>query len=240
MKVAMAIASRELGSYFRQPAGWIIIALYLMLCGLVFARILTPGEPASLRAFFTYSSILLLPVAPAITMRLISEELRSGTMESLLTAPISGPGLVLGKFLGAGWFLLAMLVPTAIYVVILYRVAQPAPDIGPIISGYLCLILTGLLYLAIGTLASSLTSNSTLAFMVTLFAILGLVLLDGAADFALIPDRARAVLFALSLRPRIIDFARGVIDTGHIVFFISAAAWFLVWATAAVELRRWR
>jgi ABC-2 type transport system permease protein len=239
MKGAMAIASRELGSYFRQPAGWIIIALYLLLSGLLFSlRILSPGEPASLRYFFTYSGLLLLPVVPAISMRLISEELRSGTIESLLTSPLTGPGLVLGKFFGAGGFLLMMMVPTGIYVGILYRFAEPAPDIGPIVSGYLCLLLTGLLYLAIGTLASSLTSNATLAFMMTLFAILGLVLLEGAGEW--VPERFRPVLFALTLTPRIADFARGIIDSAHVVFFVSAAAWFLVWAVAAVELRRWR
>jgi gliding motility-associated transport system permease protein len=239
MRGSMAIATRELSSYFRQPAGWIIIALYLLLAGLVFGlKILTPGEPASLRSFFTYSGILLLPVVPAISMRLIAEEIRLGTIEGLLTAPIKGAGLVIGKFMGAGVFLLLMLAPTALYVLILFRVAQPRPDIGPIISGYLCLLLTGLLYLSIGTLASSLTSNSTLAFMMTLFAILGLMLLENAADQ--VPERVKPVLFALTLTPRIVDFARGVVDTGHIVFFISAAAWFLVWAIAAVELRRWR
>jgi ABC-2 type transport system permease protein len=235
----MAIATRELSSYLRQPVGWIVIALYLLLTGLVFGlKILTPGEPASLRSLFTYSGILLLPVVPAISMRLIAEEIRSGTIESLLTAPIRGAGLVMGKFMGAGAFLLLMLIPTGVYVLILFRVAQPRPDIGPIISGYVCLVLTGLLYLSIGTLASSLTSNATLAFMMTLFAILGLMLLENAADQ--VPDKVKPVLFALTLRPRIVDFARGLIDTGHIIFFVSAAAWFLVWAIAAVELRRWR
>jgi ABC-2 type transport system permease protein len=241
MNVAVAIASRELSSYLRQPAGWIITALYLLLSGLIFNRyVLSPGEPATLRYFFTYAGVLLLPVVPAISMRLIAEEIRSGTIESLLTAPITGPGLVLGKYLGAAAFLVAMFIPTGLYVLILFRVAQPTPDIGPIISGYLCLLLTGLLYLAIGTFASSLTSNATLAFMMTLFAILGLLMLQNAAEFDGIPKIIRPVLLALTPTPRIVDFARGVIDTGHIVFFVSAAAWFLVWAIAAVELRRWR
>src|SRR5207244_13521406 len=101
MRGATAIATCELGSYLRQPAGWIIIALYLLLSGLVFGfAVLSPGEPASLRFFFTSSGWLLLPVAPAISMRLIAEELRSGTIESLLTSPLSGPALVLGKFFG--------------------------------------------------------------------------------------------------------------------------------------------
>jgi ABC-2 type transport system permease protein len=239
MRAATAIATRELSSYFRQPVGWIVMALYLLLAGGVFGLgILRPGEPASLRALFTSSGMLLLPVVPAISMRLMAEELRSGTIENLLTSPVGGAGIVLGKFLGAGAFLLTMLIPTGIFALILFRVSQPPPDIGPILSGYVCLILTGLLYLAIGTLASCLTNNATLAFMMTLFAILGLLLVESAADH--VPDNARPIIMALSLRPRIADFARGVVDTAHVVFFVSGAAFFLAWAVAAVELRRWR
>jgi ABC-2 type transport system permease protein len=239
MRGAVAIATRELSSYFRQPAGWIIIALYLLLSGMVFAlAVLVRGEPASLRYFFASSGWLMLPVAPAISMRLISEELRSGTFESLMTSPLSGPSLVLGKFIGACMFMLAMLIPTGIYVAVLFRFASPAPDLGPLVSGYLCLILMGLMYLAVGTLASALTSNATLAFMVTLFAILGFLFMGSVSEHA--PDTLRPILFALTITPRVLDFSRGVIDTGHIVFFLSASAWFLVLAIAAVELRRWR
>jgi ABC-2 type transport system permease protein len=239
MSATAAIATRELGSYFRQPAGWIIIALYLFLTGIVFAlSILVPGEPASLRSFFVLSGWLLLPVVPAISMRLLADELRQGTIEPLLTSPLSGPGLVLGKFMGGACFLFLMLLPTLVYVAILFRVAQPEPDIGPLISGYTCLILLGLLYLAIGTLASSLTSNATLAFMITLFAILGLIFLDTA--YARSPDLLKPVIYAFLLKPRVEDFARGVIDSGHLVFFLSTTAWFLLLAVASVELRRWR
>jgi ABC-2 type transport system permease protein len=239
MSATAAIATRELGAYFRQPAGWIIIALYLFLTGLVFAlSILIPGEPASLRSFFVLSGWLLLPVVPAISMRLLADELRHGTIEPLLTSPLSGPGLVLGKFMGGAMFLVMMLLPTLTYVAVLFRVSQPEPDIGPLISGYTCLILLGLLYLSIGTFASSLTSNATLAFMITLFAILGLIFLEAA--YARVPDVAKPILYAMLLKPRVEDFARGVIDTGHIVFFLSVTVWFLLLAVASVELRRWR
>jgi len=239
MKGAGAIASRELGAYFRQPAGWIIIALYLFLTGLVFAfYVLGPGEPASLRSFFAVSGWLLLPVVPAVSMRLVSDELRSGTMENLLTSPVTGPAIVLGKFWGAAMFLLAMLLPTLVYVVILFRVSAPAPDIGPLVSGYLCLSLLALLYLAIGTLATTLTSNATLAFMITLFAILGFMFMETAYSNS--PAVIRPFLFALVIRTRVDDFAKGVIDSGHVVFFLSTTAWFLLLSVASVELRRWR
>jgi len=239
VRTALTIASRELGSYFRTPAGWVIVALYLFLAGVVFTlSVFMPGRPASLRDFFAVSGWLLLPVAPAISMRLIAEELRSGTIEPLMTSPVGSASLVLGKFAGACVFMLAMLAPTAAYVVVLYRTAEPAPDPGPIAAGYLCLALVGSLSLSIGTLASALTSNATLAFMMTLFGLLGLLFVPSAAPFA--PAAIRPALMALAVTPRIGDFAKGVVDTAHVAFFLGASAWFLLLAVAAVEIRRWR
>jgi ABC-2 type transport system permease protein len=235
----VTLARREFTSYFRQPAGWIIIALYLFLASLIFCLYtLVPGRPATMRDFFAISGWLLLPVAPAITMRLISEELRSGTIEALLTSPAGPWSLVLGKFIGACAFLLAMLVPTGVYVAVLSHYSTLPLDAGPIISGYICLALVGLLYLGIGTLASSLTSNSTLAFMLALFAILGLMFAEAAGGQA--PPGLRELLFSLSLSPRLADFAKGVIDTGHVAFFVSGAMVCVVGAAIVMELRRWR
>jgi ABC-2 type transport system permease protein len=239
MSTAVTIARRELGSYFHTPAGWIIIALYAFLTGIVFAfLVLSPGAPAGLRPFFAVAGWLLLPVAPAVTMRLIAEELRTGSIESILTAPVSSTSLVLGKYLGAVCFLAAMMLPTLVYVGVVMRVANAPLDFGPILSGYLCLALLGMMYLAIGTLASSLTPNATLAFMATMFTILALLFAPWAADF--LPAAARPVIGSLSLADRIGDFAKGVIDTGHVVFFLSAAGWFLLLAVIAMEVRRWR
>lgn len=239
MSVAIAIARRELSSYFRTPAGWVIIALYLLLTGFVFAfDILAPGSPASLRTFFAIAGWLLLPVAPAISMRLIADERRSGTIEALLTAPVGSGSLVAGKYLGGVAFLLLMVAPTLAYVGVLWRVASSPPDLGPILSGYACLLMLGLLYLAIGTLASSLTQNSTLAFIASLVAILGALLLPAAAD--VLPPALRPALAALSVTSRVNDFARGVIDTAHLVFFITTSLWLLLLAVLVMEARRWR
>lgn len=239
MSGVMTIARRELTSYFRTPAGWIILALYLFLTGMVFGRfVLVPGRAASLREFFAVSGWLLLPVAPAVSMRLLAEEIRSGTLEALMTAPVSVAGIVVGKFFGAFLFLVAMLAPTGAYVLILERLANQPIDLGPIMAGYLCLLLMGGLYLAVGTFASSLTGNATLAFLVTLFVILSFMLAASAADF--LPEAFRPLLFSLSLTERIGDFAKGVIDTAHVTFFVCAIAWFLVVASCVMELRRWR
>lgn len=240
MSQALAIGAREYRALFRLPVGWIVIALYLFLSGLVFGMfIIDPGEPASLRAFFAVSGWVLMPIAPAISMRLLSEEFRSGSIEPLMTAPVPDWSVVAGKYAGAAAFLLTMLAPTLVYVLVLRLVADPAPEPGPIITGYLSLLLVGLLYLAVGLLASSLTSNQTLAFVGTLFVLLIAMLL---ADFVapMSPPWLIPALRALSVNQRIGDFAKGLVNTSHVVYFVTVTAWLLVLAAAALQSRRWR
>lgn len=247
MSVLPVIAGREMGSMFRLPAGWVIMALYLLLSGIVFAgAILVPGQPASMRAFFALSGWLLMPVVPAIGMRLFSEEYRAGTIEPLMTAPVDDWSLVLGKYVGACGFLVAMLAPTAVFPVTLWLLADPRPELGPILSGYLSLILQGMLYLSIGLLASSLTSNQTLAFLLTLFSILGMLLLSALGPQAAdqFPPRGaeivRRILSAVSIETRVSDFARGVIDPANIVFFVGLTGFVLTLGVVSVQSRRWR
>jgi ABC-2 type transport system permease protein len=191
-----------------------------------------------MRAFFDASGWLLLPVAPAISMRLLAEEFRTGTVEGLMTAPVSTPALVLGKFLGSILFLLAMLIPTLVYPITLLAVSDPTPDIGPILAGYSCLLLLGILYLALGLLASSATSNATLAFIVTLFLILALLLVGTLGRQ--VEGTLRDIIFAMSLPPRLSDFAKGVIATNHVAWFLSLSALACAFAMIFVQWRRWR
>jgi ABC-2 type transport system permease protein len=188
-----------------------------------------------------------MPVIPAIAMRLFSEEFRSGTIEPLMTAPVGDWTLVLAKYLGACGFLFAMLAPTVLYPITLYLMADPRPDVGPILSGYLSLFLQGTFYLAIGLFASSLTANQTLAFLLTLFSIFGMLVLSTMGpqlargiSSGWLGDVVREVLGSLSVAARVEDFARGVIDTAHIVFFVSLSSLFLVLAVVAIQSRRWR
>ncbi len=239
MRTTFAIAARELNGYIRQPAGWIILSLYLLLAGIVFAAsVLVPGRAATLRDFFALSGWLFLPVVPAVSMRLIAEELRSGSIEYLLTSPVGCFALVWGKYLGALAFVAALLVPTLAYPAILVLYSSPAPPVGPLIAGYICLLLLGGVYLGIGLLASCLTANPTLAFMMTLFAILAVLFAPLAADAA--PVWARDVLAGLSMSARIADFSRGILDTGHIVFFSAIAATSVMLSGVVMEVRRWR
>jgi ABC-2 type transport system permease protein len=234
----LAIAQREWASFFRSSIGWVTIALYLFLSGFWFAlATLRPGEPATLRAFFGVSQWILLFVAPAISMRLIAEEHRGGTMESLMTAPISDWQLVAGKYLGALAFFLTMLAPTAVYPLVLEAVS--APDYGPILAGYLGLVLVGMLYLAAGLFTSALTENQIVSLLSTIFFFVGIeIAATQGARF--LPEPWDGALYALSIHLRIADHAKGVIDTAHAAAFISASAWFVVLAGVVVESRRWR
>lgn len=234
------VARREFGSFFRLPLGWVTIALYLFMCGLVCAlAVLVPGQPASLRAFFSVSYWLLLPVAPAVSMRLMSEELRTGTIESLVTAPLNDFALVIGKYLGAAAFVVVMIAPTLVYPAVLAVVSPGGIDAGPVVSGYAALLLLGMMYLAVGVLVSSLTSNQTLAFLGTLFTLLLMLVATGLGIDA-VPLWARGVLAACAIQPRIADFAKGVIETGHVVFFLSVSAYFVLLAGVVMQSRRWR
>jgi len=236
---AWAVARRELSAYFRQPAGWIIVALYLLLCGAVFSvMVLAPARPATMRPFFDVAGWLLLPVVPAVAMRLFAEEYRTGTIEPLATSPASSLTLVLGKYAGGAIFLACMFAPTLVYPALLTVYSDPAPDLGPIATGYLSLALVAGLYLAVGIAASAGTSNATLAFMTTLFVVLGF-LLAGWLGRSL-DDPWRSMLYRLSIPSRTGDFAKGIIDTSHVVFFGGAIAWCLALTVGIVQWRRWR
>ncbi len=238
MSAVSTICLRELSAMFRIPLGWIVVALFVCLSAMVFVRqTLVPGEPATMREFFRIWWGLMLFLCPAISMRLFSEELRSGTVETTMTAPVGDGLVVAGKFLAGLFFLVLMLVPTLAFVGVLAALTRP--DYGPILSGYLGLILLGALYVAIGTLASACTSSQTLAFLGTLFTLILLDLLPSRIAPQL-PERWAAIVYSASPSERAKPFYAGLIDTAHVVYFIAASVLVLTVATVVVQWRRWR
>lgn len=238
MSRALTVAMREYGSFFRIPLGWVVIALFMCLSAVFFAqRTLVPGNPAELREFFGIWWGLLLFISPAISMRLVSEELRSGTIEPMLTSPVGEWTIVMGKYLASVLFLITMLLPTLAFVGVLAWLSRP--DYGAIGAGYLGLVLLGMLYLAVGTLASCLTSSQTLAFLGTLFVLFVLDLAPSRLA-AQAPEQWAALLFKLSPSFRVADFARGLIDTSTIAFFLLGSFWFVALAAITLQSRRWR
>lgn len=238
MRVLSTIAGREYASMFRLPIGWVVMALYLLLTGVVFAAaILRPGDPASLRGFFTLSDWLLMFIAPAISMRLLSDEWRQGSIESLMTAPISDWHIVTGKYAGAAMFLLTLLAPTLVYVGLLEWLSLP--DYGPIMAGYLGLILTGMLYLSLGIVCSALTASQVVAFLTTIFALL-ILRIGTTLGASALGEPWDQWLYPLSIDIRMADFAMGMIETKHIAVMLAACAWLVTLAVSIVESRRWR
>lgn len=238
MTPMLAVAKREFASFFRTPLGWVVIAAFQAISALFFvARVLVPGEPATMRSFFGVWWALLMFIAPAISMRLVSEEARTGTLEPLLTSPISEASVAIGKYLAGVGFLLTMLVPTLSLAGVLLAVSRPDP--GPIGAGYLGITLLGMLYIAVGLLASTLTSSQTLAFLLTLAA---LVLCDAMASLGAssMPPRVAAIVYAISPNLRTADFARGIVDLGNVGFFVIASAWFVGLSALVLQSRRWR
>lgn len=266
MSATLAIARRELRSYLFSPVGPIIIAVFVFFTALVYfaaAPLLvgggfSDGQPASLRLFFEIGAWVFFFIAPAVSMRTVSEELRSGTIEMLLTAPVSEFQVIFGKFAGAFGFLALMLVPTAVFVFALEQFGRP--DYGEVACGYLGLLLVGAACLSSGILASTLTSSQMMAYLTTIFfwliLLLATVVLPRLAPLAeslaarpengpwldvLLPrvDTVAGILASANPLTRMRGFIIGLVDTFNIVYFLSFTVVFLVAATRALAARRW-
>src|SRR5262249_11387779 len=201
-----AIARRELYSYFVSPIAYVVGALFLVVSGFLFSIILGLSNEASMRSLFGNYAVIFLFIVPALTMRLLAEEQRTGTMELLLTAPVRDSQLVLGKFLGAFLLLLGILAVTAIYPLVLVLAGNP--DRGPILAGYLGVILQGAAFLAIGLFASSLTQNQVIAALLAFVILLLLWLADALGNFT--TGRIGDLFRFLSITRHLDEFPRGM------------------------------
>jgi ABC-2 type transport system permease protein len=237
------LTRREVASYFVSPIAYVAMALYLVISGLIFGLFdFHSGAPAAMRSIFDVMMIILVFVVPIVTMRTLSEERRSGTLETLLTAPITDVQVVVAKFLGTWLFYLAMLAPTAAYVVLLGVFGRP--DYGPIASGYLGLVLLGALYVAVGVFASSLTSNQVIAAVVGFVILIMLALLGPWVSTTLPSDWHgipwRGIVQQASVKSHYTDFSQGVVDATHVVYFLALALYALFLTVKVLESRRWR
>ena len=237
MRTIRAVAFKEIQIYFSSPVAYIVALIFMALSGFFFVRDLgNPFPEASLSNFFQGATFLLIPLAPALTMRLLAEEQKLGTIELLLTSPVRDWEVILGKYLASFIFLLFLLSLTSYYVVLLLVFASPDP--GPIYSGYLGLVLYGAAALAVGILTSTLTSNQIIA------AVVGtgiLVVLYATSFIGDVVTGVWATIFnQLGFTSHFNDFDRGIIDSTHIVYFVTVIALFLFLSIRALESRRWR
>jgi ABC-2 type transport system permease protein len=219
MRAVTTLAARELRAYLAGTIGYVVAAMFLFLSGYFFIAILLyPFGPPEPRFWFGNVTITLLIVTPAITMRLLAEERRSGTLELLMTSPITEGQVVVGKFLGSMAFYGLVLLLLAQYPLMLRVFAQP--DVGPIITGFLGLLLFGGLFLSIGLLFSTLTKNQIIAFVATFGVLLSLYTMDWMGTTVGAPWSE--ILNYLSVRRHLENFAKGVIDTKDLFFYVSA------------------
>jgi ABC-2 type transport system permease protein len=229
------IYRREIRSYFNSAVAYVVIVVFLAIVGWYFSNNLFLMNIASMRIVFELVPLVFLFFVPAVTMRLLAEEKKSGTLELLTTKPVRDVEIVLGKFLAAWTLLAATLAPTLIWLVTLMMLGSP--DLGPVVAGYLGLMLTGGVYIAIGIFASSLTENQIVAFLIGLVIVLAFFLADKVLLY--VPGFLAPVVEYMGIDYHFSSIARGVIDSRDIVYFGSILGFALLMATASLERRKW-
>lgn len=261
MSTVWVIAWRELKSMLVSPVAWAVLGLFLFIYGAFFWIFLAEfsafssqlyqyaGQPDFeemlgqvtlnewvLRPLFGNLQVVFLLLVPALTMRLFSEEKKQGTYEFVLTSPVSVGQLVVGKYLAGVMMAGLLLLASVVYPAILYLLGEP--ETAPLLTGYLGLFLVAASFVAVGTLASALTENQIIAAVLTFSILLFFWIVSWAASAA--DSGAAEVLTALSFLDRAEDFAKGVLDSRHLVYHLSFIAFFLLLTGRAVEAHRWK
>ncbi len=254
MSNVLAIASKELKSYFASPIAYTVMGFFALTFGYFFYALLLffdrqslqaagfGGAPAVnvneqlIRPVFLNATVIFLFVLPLVTMRTYSEEKRSGTIELLLTAPLTDLQIILGKFFGAMGLYASMLALTLLHVGVLFAFGNP--EWRPIATTYLGLLLMGGCFVSVGLFISSLTKNQIVAGMVTFAVFLMLWVVNWISSFA--GPTTQAVLNYLSITDHLDDFTKGILDTKHLVYYVSFITFGLFLTARSVDTERWR
>ncbi len=261
MKGIYAVFRKEISLYFVSPIAYVAVGAFLLLAGIFFQGILAEANEYAMRAamqamqygtpleidipgevmrgFFGVTGTILLFVVPMLTMGAYAEERRRGTMELLMTSPVTDLEIVLGKYFAAISLFLIMLLPTAIQMVILFRASDPMPPWRIMLSGYLGVFLLGASLLAIGQFLSSLTESQIVAGIWTFLVFLMLWILDfiirGSSSSV-----AGAVAQYVSILRHMNDFTRGVVDSSNLVYYVSMILLGLFLTLRSLDSMRWR
>jgi ABC-2 type transport system permease protein len=243
MNTLLTIAKREFRAYFDSPLAYVVICLSFFGLGLMF--FMYQGgywqiDRATLQPLFEYVPLgLAVLVVPVVTMRLMAEERRSGTIEMLITLPVKDSDIIMGKYLGALGLVLTVVVASAAYPILMFKFpwSLGPMDMGPVISGYVGLVLYSAAAVAVGLLVSSLADSQAVSFFVTFF-VLGAFWISGSMADQLQGTWAN-VLHYVSFQSRMTGFMRGLIDTRDVVFFLSITVLALVVSFRSLERRKW-
>ncbi|MBN2265707.1 MAG: ABC transporter permease subunit [Candidatus Aminicenantes bacterium] len=255
MRNIWSLIKKELRAYFSSPIAYVVIAGFLLLVGYFFTSLISWFNAAAMQMaqnpyyaqqvninemvfspLFHNMTIILVLVAPLLTMRLLAEEKKSGTDELLFTSPLSVGEIVLGKYAAALIMLTIMLGLTALLSV--FAFAYGNPELAPWLTGYLGLFLTGALFIAIGLFFSSLTENQIVAAFLTVVALLLLLVLNWATSSG--AGGWRSVVGYLSFSDHFGDMTRGILDTKDLVYYVTFSFFGLFLAHSVIQSRRWR
>ena len=251
MTNTLNIARRELASFLLSPVAYIILVVFYVAFGLIFYLILSDSQAASMEWTFAFTSLILTLVIPVLTMRQIAEERRLGTLEGLMTTPVTHTALVVGKFLGAAVFFIILLLPSALHSFLLFYFSTSGPDKWALAAGYIGLLLLGCFMLSFGLFCSSLTRSQVAAAMIGVFTLflfwlLGQAIpqnppaaLEGSTWQTVLKGLYRGGRF-IAYRAHFEPFLKGAIDLKHVIFFVSFTVFFLFLAVCTVANRKWR
>jgi ABC-2 type transport system permease protein len=247
MKNVPTLLRRELNAYFASVLGYVVLMFFLVVMGVTFAVIVGylnrgPTQLTAMKIMFSMFWLPSLVVVPMITMRLLAEEKRAGTLEMLMTAPVTDFEVVGAKYLGAVALYGLMWALSGFYVLILRRfsVSSTPLDLGPIFSGYLGVLLIGQFFIAIGVLASSMTKNQIAAALMCFAVVFLLLIVLNWLTFLFQSGPFGNVFRLLSPFEHMEDFARGIVDARPLVLYLSGTVLALFVATRVVESRKWR
>jgi ABC-2 type transport system permease protein len=251
----LAIAHKELKSYFASPIAYVVIGVFALAFGYFYTVLLlyfvrqsmqmsqlgAGGQTLNInevmiRGLLNNVTVLILFLMPTITMRTYAEERKSGTIELLLTSPVTDVQIVMGKFLGALSLYVIMLAVTLVHIGILF--VYGSPEWKPIATAYLGLLLLGGSFVSLGLFISSLSRNQIVAGAVTFIVFLLLWISTWITDFA--PQAVGRVASYLSVIDHFDDFAKGVIDTTHLVYYVSFITFGLFLTSKSLDSERWR
>jgi len=255
MQGLYAVYRKELGHYFVSPVAYVVVGIFVLFCAFVFnydvqaavlqstqAQMQGMGGPMDLsgevmQGFFMFLATMLLFVTPMLTMGIYAEERKRGTMELLMTSPITEIQIVFGKYFAAFTMFISMLIPTLVPVLFLYFTSDPRLPARIILAGYLGALLVGGSLLALGTFISSLTENQLIAAVLTfaVFLIIWIIDIIGSPT-----GNSATVRGYFSIVRHFQDFARGVIDTSSLIYFGSLIVFFVFLTVRSVDSMRWR
>jgi ABC-2 type transport system permease protein len=236
MSTTTTVAKREIKAYFNSPVAYIVVTVFMLIAGYLYWSQLFLEKQTELRYYFNLTPLVFTFIIPAITMRLFAEEKGSGTLEMLITMPVRDWQVVVGKFL-AGLAMLAAMIGMTMFYGVTLSLLGPI-DKGPMVTGYLGLLLMGGAYIAIGVMSSSLTRNQIVAFILAFAISFALFIFGQIVQYA--PDWLQPVLAFLSMGNHFESMSRGVVDSRDVIFYVSVMVVALVIATASLESRKWK